>query len=233
MGACMLFLAESATGFYNIPNLFFQTLMNASRFWPLFGALLIGVTPAFGQGGQPFGAAGRGPGSQEAFVRMVRHNDGSRTVTSKHSGNATGKGVDEHIQLVQTYDKNGELRLERSYKLSTANGQPDTFTIYNGNRQPLLLGRFTYDAFGRMQTETLFSAQTRKEVRRLTQGYDYSGKKLPPKVENFEALPADILYWMDPDSAPASAQKAMAGGAGAKGASGKKGGILGIFGKKP
>jgi len=198
----------------------------------------MGVIPAFGQGGQPFGAAGRGPGSQEAFVRMVRHNDGSRTVTSKHSGNATGKGVDEHIQLVQTYDKNGDLRLERSYKLNTASGQPDTFTIYNGQRQPLLLGRFTYDGFGRVQTETLYAAQTRKEVRRLTQGYDYAGKKLNPKVENFESLPPDILYWMDPDSAPASAQKAMAGSTskGSSGASGeKKGGILGIFGgkKKP
>jgi hypothetical protein len=150
---------------------------------------------------------------------MVRHNDGSRTITAKDPT--------KHEQEVLTYDPQGDLKLRRIYQLDTY-GKAVTFVIQDGSSKPVLRGEFTYDVRDRMNEERLYSVPGNQMIRRLVQDYDPStGKKLNPRIQNYAALPAELLYWMDPDSA----QPATAGG-GAKPATGKgnEPGKTGIFG---
>ncbi len=131
------------------------------------------------------------PNASGPFVRMVRHNDGSRTVTARDAS--------KREQEITTYDHEGELRLRRIYQLDRY-GRAERFMIYDGQGTPLVRGEFTFDEFGRMIEERLFSVPDGKPIRTLRQTYDAQGKVQVPKVANHQPLPQELLYWMDPDS---------------------------------
>lgn len=138
-------------------------------------------------------APGKAPMPSGPFVRMVRHNDGSRTVTAKDPSKAE--------QEVLTYDPQGDMKLRRLYQLDRY-GKPVTFIIQDGTGKPVIRGEFTYDVRDRMNEERLYAIPGNQMIRKLVQDYDPStGKKLNPRIQNFAALPEELLYWMDPDSA--------------------------------
>ncbi len=147
------------------------------------------------------------PGAAGPFVRMVRHNDGSRTVTAKDPAKAE--------QEVLTYDAQGDLKLRRVYQLDRY-GKAVTFVIHDQSSKPVIRGEFTYDVRDRMTEERLYSVPGNQLVRRLVQSYDpNTGKKLNPQVQNYTTLPSELLYWMDPDSAGSAGAQAKAAAAAA------------------
>lgn len=190
---------------------------------------LCGLLPFAGAGigfAQIPANASKMPAAGGPFVRMVRHNDGSRTVTAKDTSKAE--------QEVLTYDPQGDLKLRRIYQLDRY-GKPVNFMIQDGQGTAVLRGEFTYDVRDRMSEERLYSVPGNQMIRKLVQDYDPStGKKLNPRIQNFAALPSELLYWMDPDSADPHGP-----GAPAKGADGKtagadkpsKPGLRGLFKK--
>jgi hypothetical protein len=162
------------------------------------------------------------------FVRMVRHNDGSRTVTAKDAAKAE--------QEVLTYDAQGDLKLRRVYQLDRY-GKAVSFVIQEGSGKPLIRGEFTYDVRDRMTEERLYSIPGDQLMRRLVQDYDPgTGKKLMPRVQNHIALPSELLYWMDPDSAGSEGARVKAAAAAAANGpktapTGKPGIFRGLFKK--
>ncbi|MEM0970202.1 MAG: hypothetical protein AAF191_04630 [Verrucomicrobiota bacterium] len=137
----------------------------------------------------PFDQAKRN--KEGPFVKLVRHNDGSRTVTSR----------DEVMndQILTTYGPDGEIKLIRKYQLDRY-GRSTTFTIYDGNERPLLQGEYGYDSSSRLIEESLWELPSGDPIRILSQGYDASGRKMMPNNRYYKELPEAILYWMDPDS---------------------------------
>ncbi len=124
------------------------------------------------------------------FVRMIRHKDGSRTVTGYHSG--------MKIQEITTIDKDGVERLKRVNYLDKY-GRPERFEYRSGTGGLLLHGQFVYDEKGRMAEELLYTPDGRL-LRKLVQNYDFAtGAKLAPTVEHKGALPPEIVRWMNPD----------------------------------
>jgi len=187
----------------------------------LAGGLLVfaGDSPTRAQGDPSKLPAASGP-----FVRMVRHNDGSRTVTAKDPSKAE--------QEVLTYDPQGDLKLRRLYQLDRY-GKPVTFVINEASGRPVLRGEFTYDVRDRMSEERLYSLPGNQMIRRLVQDYDPgTGKKLPARIQNYGTLPPELLYWMDPDSSQNQATGATGkGDAGKGGTDGKPGKLRGLFKK--
>jgi len=105
---------------------------------------------------------------------MVRHNDGSRTVTAKDPSKAE--------QEIMTYDVQGDLKLRRLYQLDRY-GKPVTFVIHEASGRPVLRGEFSYDVRDRMSEERLYSVPGNQLIRRLIQDYDPgTGEKLPPRI---------------------------------------------------
>jgi hypothetical protein len=198
------------------------------EFWRVVAVnlLALGVGLGLAHGQDP------APGGPGPFVRMVRHNDGSRTVTAKDSAKAE--------QEVLTYDIQGDLKLRRVYQLDRY-GKAVTFVIHEGSGKPVIRGEFTYDVRDRMTEERLYSIPGNQLMRQLVQEYDpKTGKKLAPRVKNYASLPSELLYWMDPDSAgSAGAQVKAAAAAAATGAKsdaksgsgGKSGLFRGMFKK--
>jgi hypothetical protein len=143
------------------------------------------------------------------FVRMVRHNDGSRSVTARDAGKTE--------QEVLTYDSEGELKLRRIYQLDRY-GKATTFIIQDGSGRPVLRGEFAYDSRDRMTEERLYGVPGNQLIRRLNQDYEpTTGKKLKPRIQSHSPLPEELLYWMDPDSAQPGALEAAMKAAQAKG----------------
>jgi len=129
--------------------------------------------------------------SQGPFVRMVRHKDGSRTVTAHHVG--------MQAQEVVTYDADNVVRLKRINHLDKY-GRPQSFEFYDGNNRLLMRGKFTFDSMDRMKEELLYTVDGQL-IRRLTKNYDLAtGKELPPTITGGSAgVPQQILQWSDPD----------------------------------
>ncbi len=129
------------------------------------------------------------------FVRMVRHNDGSRTVTAKSQydpNSAIGK-----TQSISTYDPEGVLRLKRVYQLNKYS-KPETFIIYDGNNRPLVEGVFTYDFQDRIQEEVLYLLPSKQMLRKQVHNYS-GGSQGTVNTTNYAAMPTELLRWMDPD----------------------------------
>ncbi len=124
------------------------------------------------------------------FVRMVKHNDGSRTVTA--SPDSTKK-----TQEITTYDAQGTLRLKRVYRMNQYD-KPDSFIISDGAGRPLVEGKFNYDMHHRLQTEELFELPSRQLLRRQVHSYDLANQD-SVRTTNYAALPPELLRWMDPD----------------------------------
>ncbi len=131
------------------------------------------------------------------FARMIEHKDGSRTVTAFY------RGMDK--QMVTTIDKDGNEMLTRINYLDERTGRPKSFDYYKGGPSEgmgalLLRGAFTYDSRGNMVEETLYTP-TNQPVRRLTKQYNAAGMEIDQQVKEYQALPAEILRWSDPDAA--------------------------------
>ncbi len=131
------------------------------------------------------------------FVRMVRHNDGSRTVTARSEldpGSSLNLGKS---QTISTYDPEGDLRLKRIYQLNKY-GKPETFIISDGAGRPLVEGLFTYDLQNRLEKEELFELPSKRPLR--TQIHSYTaGNYGTVRTVNHGPLPPELLRWMDPD----------------------------------
>ena len=128
---------------------------------------------------------------------MVRHNDGSRTVTAKSNIDPNSPLKVGKSQTISTYDPEGVLRLKRVYQINQYN-KPETFVIYDGNSRPLIEGRFEYDFQHRLVKEELYELPSRKLVRRQTHNYTVGDQRTVNTV-NYGPLPPALLRWMDPD----------------------------------
>jgi len=166
-------------------------------------AAILLLTLAWIAGGDASSAPSNLPATSTGpFVRMVRHNDGSRSVTARDST--------KNEQEVLTYDPQGQLKLRRVYQLDRY-GKATTFIIHDGTGRPVLRGEFAYDTRDRMHEERLYSVPGDQLIRRLNQDYHpTTGQKLKPRIQSQAPLPEELLYWMDPDSAqPGSLEAAM------------------------
>lgn len=164
----------------------------------LFGALNLATAQ---QRTYP-GAGEPSSGNSDPFVKMVRHNDGSRTVTARSDlTNEFNPNMDERlmvpIQEVVTYDPEGNMRLRRVYTLNRY-GQAETVMMTNGDGTRILRGEFHYDFTGRLQVEKLFTLPGDRLVREQRTDYDSNGRGTKRTI-NHGAMPPDLLKWMDPD----------------------------------
>ncbi|MEM1293826.1 MAG: hypothetical protein AAGH89_00580 [Verrucomicrobiota bacterium] len=152
-------------------------------------AFILPVSPVSAQQGS---SAGGGP-----FVRMVRHNDGSRTVTARSELDPNSPLKVGKTQTISTYDPEGVLRLKRIYQLNKY-GKPEVFVISDGAGRPLVEGLFTYDLQNRLAKEELFELPSKRPVR--TQIHSYTaGTRGTVRTVNHGPLPPELLRWMDPD----------------------------------
>lgn len=128
------------------------------------------------------------------FVRMVRHNDGSRSVTARDE---TTKEL-----VITTYGPppQGELKLTRKYQLDQY-GKPVTFTFSDGTGRPLVRGQYVYDSQDRVIEERWFELPSERPIRTLAQNYDAKGKRLPPQSMHEATLPPEVVRWLEPDKA--------------------------------
>lgn len=180
------------------------------------------------------------------YVRMVEHNDGSRSVTARDD---TTKEL-----VISTYGPppEGDLKLQRKYQLDRY-GKPTAFFIYDGTGRPLVRGEFTYDAQDRVIEEKWFELPSERPIRTLAQNFDAKGGRLPPQYMHQASLPPEVVRWLDPDAAARAEESAKKGqknprfslkrkdkekvppptdGGGSAGAPGSKpGGLQGIFQK--
>lgn len=144
------------------------------------------------------------PGSAPAsptggpFVRMVRHNDGSRSITARDD---TTKEM-----VITTYDPLGNLKLRRNYQLDRF-GKPAAFIFYDGAGKPLVRGEYVYDAQDRVAEERWFELPSQRPIRTLAQNYDAKGKRLPPQSMHEATLPPDVVRWLEPDKAQVAEKK--------------------------
>lgn len=129
------------------------------------------------------------------FVRMVRHNDGSRTVTARDE---TTKEM-----VITTYDPEGNLKLRRNYQLDRY-GKPGTFQFFDGSGRPLVRGEFIYDGMDRVVEEKWFELPSERPIRTLAQNYDAKGRRLPPQSMHEATLPPEVVRWLEPDKEVAS-----------------------------
>lgn len=133
------------------------------------------------------------------FVRMVRHNDGSRSITARDD---TTKEM-----VITTYDPLGNLKLRRNYQLDRF-GKPATFIFYDGAGKPLVRGEYVYDAQDRVAAERWFELPTQKPILTLAQNYDAKGRRLPPQSMHEATLPPEVVRWLEPDKAQVADKKA-------------------------
>jgi hypothetical protein len=154
------------------------------------------------------------------FVRMVRHNDGSKSITAR----------DELTKelVISTYDPEGNLKLRRNYQLDLY-GKPKTFLFYDGGGQPLVRGEYIYDAQDRVTEEKWFDMQSQKPIQDLAHNYDAKGKRLPPQTMHEATLPPAVVRWLEPDKAY---EREQAKAAADKKAQEKKGFLGGLLNKK-
>lgn len=154
-----------------------------------FVAFVLPVSPVAAQQGNS--------GDGGPFVRMVRHNDGSRTVTARSELDPNSTLKVGKTQTISTYDPEGELRLKRVYQLNKY-GKPEVFVISDGAGRPLVEGLFTYDLQNRLAKEELFELPSKRPVR--TQIHSYTaGSYGTVRTVNHGPLPPELLRWMDPD----------------------------------
>lgn len=140
----------------------------------------------------PPGMAGLSAGP---FVRMIRHNDGSKSITAR----------DQNTKelVITTYDPEGNLKLRRNYQLDQY-GKPVTFTFLNGTDVPLVRGEYVYDAQDRVIEEKWFELPSQRPIRNLAQNYDAHGmKRLAPQSMHEATLPPEVVRWLEPDKAQA------------------------------
>ena len=157
------------------------------------------------------------------FVRMVRHNDGSRSVTARDQ--------DTKELVITTYGPPPEgevVKLRRNYQLDPY-GKPVTFIFYDGKNRPLVRGEYVYDKQDRVMEEKWFEFDSNQPIRTLAQNYDAKGKRLAPQSMHEATLPPEVVRWLEPDKSHAQEQaKALAD----KRAGEKKGLLGGFFGNK-
>ena len=145
----------------------------------------------------PFASQGAATNAKSSnpFVRIVKHNDGSRTITAKSQ---KLEGQKQSMQEVKTVDKDGNLRLRRIYYLNRY-GQPQRFEMYDGTGRPVLTGEFEYDGLDRIRKEVLFEVGTGMKLREQTRHYRQSHEAPLIETKSYGVLPVELLYWMDPD----------------------------------
>jgi len=124
------------------------------------------------------------------FVRMVRHNDGSRSVTARDESTKE--------MVITTYDPDGNLQLRRVYQLDRY-GKPVTFFVYDGTGRPLMRGEYEYDNRERVVAERLFELPSGEPIRTVAQNYDAAGNRLSPQYMHQGSLPPQVLRWLNPD----------------------------------